>query len=97
MTLRASSWLESWVYSLDGQIRGKKYHGIGVYFPERELFEAHFFDLDDDIYGEEVTITIQEKVRENKKFSSQEDLILQIEKDIVFVKTRNRKPSEIPQ
>ncbi len=47
-----------------------------------KLFEAHIFDFDKEIYGEELEIIVLEKLRENKKFDSLEKLKKQIEADV---------------
>jgi riboflavin kinase/FMN adenylyltransferase len=70
----ATFWL-SWI------IRGKSYYGIGVYRKSLELFEAHFFDFWDDIYGEIITIQPLFHMRENRKFHGLDDLKTQIEQD----------------
>lgn len=46
-----------------------------------ELFEAHFFDFDADIYGELISVTPLFKIRENQKFFGLEELKIQIETD----------------
>lgn len=43
--------------------------------------EAHFFDFNRDIYGEEVSIAFVEKIRDEVKFASLNDLKQQILKD----------------
>jgi riboflavin kinase / FMN adenylyltransferase len=45
------------------------------------LFEAHFFDFDRDIYGELISIEPLFKIRDNRKFSSLDELKNQIEQD----------------
>ena len=43
--------------------------------------ESYIYDFDDDIYGQEITISFMEFIRNQKKFASMEDLKIQIEKD----------------
>ena len=46
--------------------------------------EAHILDFEDrDLYGENVTFTVEKKLRDNKKFESVELLIEQMEMDEV--------------
>jgi riboflavin kinase/FMN adenylyltransferase len=45
------------------------------------VFEVHIFDFNADIYGEEIKISFIERLRDEKKFSSKEELIYQIERD----------------
>jgi riboflavin kinase / FMN adenylyltransferase len=68
-------------FGLSGIVRWKEYYGIGVYRKNLELFEAHFFEFSDDIYGEIISIRPLFFIRENQKFSSLEGLKNQIEKD----------------
>lgn len=73
--------LSAGTYGLSGVIDGKKYYGIGVYLPHETLFESHFFDFSDDIYGETIFVTPIFKIRDNEKFSSLDMLKAQIQKD----------------
>lgn len=68
-------------YGLSGIIDGKKYYGIGVYLPHETLFESHFFDFFDDIYGETIFVTPIFKIRDNQKFSGLDELENQIQLD----------------
>ncbi|MDQ6632565.1 MAG: bifunctional riboflavin kinase/FAD synthetase [Verrucomicrobiota bacterium] len=49
--------------------------------------EAHLLDFSENIYGREMEIIFVEKLREEQKFSSLEDLKLQIAKDIKTART----------
>ncbi len=73
--------LSAGTYGLSGIVRGEDYYGIGVFLEDQELFEAHFFDFDADIYGELVSVTPLFKIRDNQKFSGIEALKTQIQKD----------------
>jgi riboflavin kinase/FMN adenylyltransferase len=44
--------------------------------------ETHLIDFDRDIYGEEVRVSFIKKLRNEKKFSSVNDLVSQIESDV---------------
>jgi riboflavin kinase / FMN adenylyltransferase len=50
--------------------------------------EANIFDFNRDIYGKFITIEFIEFVREEKKFSSKGNLIMQLEQDIVTIKKK---------
>lgn len=55
--------------------------------------ETNLFDFDTDIYGEKLDIEFLCKVRDEKKFSTVNDLIAQIKEDISFAKQfLNKKP-----
>jgi riboflavin kinase / FMN adenylyltransferase len=46
-----------------------------------ETIEAHLFDFDRDVYGDEVTVTFLRRLRDEKKFDSLSDLVAQLGKD----------------
>ncbi|HLW69854.1 MAG TPA: bifunctional riboflavin kinase/FAD synthetase [Candidatus Binataceae bacterium] len=49
--------------------------------PERS-FEAHIFDFDRDLYGQEVKLELIERIRPEKKFASGQELATQIAADL---------------
>ncbi len=54
---------------------------------ENEIFvETHILDFDNDIYGQEIEVYFINKVRDEKKFSSVNELISQIHEDISSVR-----------
>jgi FAD synthase len=73
--------LEDGTYGLSAIVWWEDLFGIGVYLRDSELFEAHFFDFDGDIYGEMISIDPLFKIRDNRKFSWLTELKSQIEKD----------------
>jgi riboflavin kinase/FMN adenylyltransferase len=50
--------------------------------------EAHLLDFNGDLYGQELEIEISERLRDEKKFTSPEELRKQIAQDIVEVRER---------
>ena len=48
---------------------------------QRVLLEAHLFDFDQDLYGKQVEIIFQQRIREERKFASFQQLTEQIGKD----------------
>lgn len=48
--------------------------------------EAHVFNFNEDLYGEEITLFFIRRIREEKKFASAEDLADQITRDISSAK-----------
>ena len=48
---------------------------------EHRTIETHIFDFDEDIYGLDMKVTFVEKIRDEIKFDSLEQLRLQLEKD----------------
>ncbi|CAM4261539.1 bifunctional riboflavin kinase/FAD synthetase [Cytophagaceae bacterium 50C-KIRBA] len=53
--------------------------------------ETHLFDFQDDIYEKEVELYLFEKIRDEKKFNSLQELIEQISLDIKFTKSQLAK------
>ncbi|MGH7839054.1 MAG: riboflavin kinase, partial [Candidatus Binataceae bacterium] len=49
--------------------------------PERTI-EAHIFDFDRDLYGQEVKLELIERIRPEKKFASGQELATQIAADL---------------
>jgi len=46
------------------------------------VVEVHILDFDKDIYGEKIDISILEKIRNEKKFNSLNELKQQIKEDL---------------
>ncbi|MFN8673395.1 MAG: bifunctional riboflavin kinase/FAD synthetase [Candidatus Sericytochromatia bacterium] len=76
------------VYSCSIRIRNKEYNGV-VNIGKRPTFdnglrsiEAHILNFDDDIYDEQIEISLKTRIRDEKKFDSFEELKNQIHKDI---------------
>lgn len=56
--------------------------GANVTFGEdRRHGEAYILDYNEDLYGQEIEIEILKKLRDNKKFDSQEALVEQMKED----------------
>lgn len=51
---------------------------------DSESIEVHFFNFEKSIYGKKIQIDVLERIRDEQKFESIEDLKLQLEKDKVF-------------
>lgn len=67
-------------------IDNKVFHWAWVYRKNLELFEWHIFNFYEEIYWKKIEIIILEKIRENKKINSLEELKTLIEKDIEKIK-----------
>ncbi|HSD99034.1 MAG TPA: riboflavin kinase [Patescibacteria group bacterium] len=48
--------------------------------------EVYILDFKGDLYGKYITVHVLKKIRDNKKFDSQEELIEQMEKDLEVAK-----------
>lgn len=75
------------VYIVRSNMNGKTINGmmnIG-YRPtvdgKHQTIEVHFFDFDEDLYGQKLSIELCYFLREEQKFDSVEDLIAQLKKD----------------
>lgn len=51
---------------------------------DRLILEVHIFNFDDSIYGEDIEVFFHEKLRSEKKFKNQKNLVEQIKKDISY-------------
>lgn len=77
--------LESGVYSGKTVISGRTYKSA-IFIPSSgDMVESYILDFSGDVYGQMVDIKIGKKIREVKKFKSEEDLIAQIKKDIEVI------------
>ncbi len=75
-------------YVVSSRINGNMYYGmmnIGynptVSSSGDKSIEIHFFDLDSDLYDRIVEIELLDRLRDEQKFNSQEELQLQLQKD----------------
>lgn len=76
------------VYAVRCLIAGKTVFGvmnIGVRPTfenlDEPVIEVHLFDFNKDIYGESIELELLKRIRDEKKYSSKEELVNQIEKD----------------
>jgi len=79
------------VYAVEMYLRGQSYYGlmnIGVRptFGDTvsTIIEIYLFDFNSDIYDESVKVNVVKRIRDEKKFSSKEELIEQINLDIEY-------------
>lgn len=77
------------VYASEVEWKGLRYKsvtniGINPTFNEDEnlKLETHILDFDDYIYGEKIKVSILDRIRDEKKFDTVNDLISQIKKDV---------------
>jgi riboflavin kinase / FMN adenylyltransferase len=76
------------VYVIEAEVDGKRYGGAANLgynptFGDSELsMEAHLFDFNQDIYGKIITIRFIDRLRDECRFSSPDELALQIRKDV---------------
>ena len=81
------SWnLASWVYKINIIYKWKLLHWAWTFRKDIDLFEWYMFDFDKEIYGSRVDIIIMNKIRENKKVASLEEVKHLIDNDIKVIK-----------
>lgn len=75
---------------------GKKYPavlniGYRPTFSDRNIptIEGFLIDFKDDIYNENIAILFKDKIRNEERFETADELVVQIEKDIEFAKQNN--------
>jgi len=83
--------IDYWVYKVNIIIENEIFHWVWTYLEWKDLFEAHIFDFNSDIYWEKIEIILLTKLRDNKKFDSLEELKENIAKDIEKAKNINIK------
>lgn len=76
------------VYAVSSEIDGRTYGGmmnIGLRptftSDQEQTCEIFFFDFNDDLYGKELLISIQSRLRSEKKFKGVDEIIIQLDKD----------------
>jgi riboflavin kinase/FMN adenylyltransferase len=60
---------------------------------ERQQLEVHVFDFEGDLYGQQLEVTLEKKLRGEVKFESFAELKIQIDKDIEDAKQWHQKAS----
>ena len=75
------------VYIAQSELAGKTVYGMmNIGFNPtvsgtQQSIEIHFFDVDQDLYGQKLQLRLLKKIRNEKKFDSLEKLIAQLEQD----------------
>jgi len=76
------------VYTVRILVRDNYYHGIAnigirpTFNKEAQTLEVYIFDFNEDIYGEEATVTFFHRIRDERRFPDSAALVRQIQKDI---------------
>jgi riboflavin kinase/FMN adenylyltransferase len=80
------------VYVVDAEVAGVRRRavasvGFNPTFGENSLgVEVHLIDFDGDLYGREISVHFRDRIRDERKFKSVEELVRQIEKDVDFAR-----------
>jgi riboflavin kinase/FMN adenylyltransferase len=81
------------VYVVDAVVggvvrRGVTNVGFNPTFGENSLgVEVHLLDFAGDLYGQEVFVRFRDRIRDERKFKSVEELVRQIEKDVGYARS----------
>lgn len=77
------------VYKVKIEYKGEIFDGVANYglrptvnHYEKAILEVHILNFDKDIYGEQLKVIFEKKIRDEKKFESLEELKSQIQRDI---------------
>ena len=77
------------VYITETFIKGKKLESITnigsrptFTIESKNHLETHLFDFNEDVYGEHATVEFISRLRDEKKFNSGDELVLQIKNDV---------------
>lgn len=87
--LSIKKWLISdGTYKINIIIQDQIYHWAGVYRENIELFEAHIFHFSWDLYWQNIEVFVLEKIRENKKVTSLEEVKDLITADVKTIQSK---------
>ncbi len=81
--------IESGIYAGRVRLNEKEYQAGIFVSPDGKILEAHLIEFSGDLYGREIEIEIGGKIREVRKFGSDEELKKQVQKDIGLIKSQN--------
>ena len=80
------------VYVVDAEAGGAARRGVANIgfnptFGENSLgVEVHLLDFDGDLYGRDMTVWLRDRIRDERKFKTAEELVRQIEKDVGYAR-----------
>ena len=90
------------VYLVDARVEGRFLRGVANVgfnptFGENSLgVEVHLLDFAGDLYGREMTVYFRDRIRDERKFKSVEELVRQIEKDVRYARSARIAPRVEP-
>ncbi|OGG40947.1 hypothetical protein A3A21_03130 [Candidatus Jorgensenbacteria bacterium RIFCSPLOWO2_01_FULL_45_25b] len=88
LSVSASLEVEEGIYVAHAFFDGKAFpalafFGIPKMFGESEKkLEAHVLDFDGDLYGKEMRVELQKKIRDSKDFANEEELVFAMKEDL---------------
>jgi riboflavin kinase/FMN adenylyltransferase len=78
--------LDDGIYAGWAIVEGKKYKAGLLHKRGTNILEAYIIDFSGDLYGKVIELEVRQKIREDIKFNSNEELIEQVKKDIEKIK-----------
>ncbi|MBR5913095.1 MAG: bifunctional riboflavin kinase/FAD synthetase [Selenomonadaceae bacterium] len=88
------SMLPNGAYVVRVKVREKNFNGIAnigdnpTFKVAKRRLEVFIDEFNDDIYGEKISVSFIEKIRDEKTFASVEELKMQLRADLDFLKTK---------
>lgn len=80
--------IDSGVYRGSVIVGEKIYKSAIFVWPDKPVLEAYLLDFSGDLYGQELTVEIIDKVREVIKFDDEKELIEQIKADVEVIRNQ---------
>jgi riboflavin kinase/FMN adenylyltransferase len=86
------------VYIVDVEVFGSRTRGVANVgfnptFGENSLgVEVHLLDFGRDLYGQEISVFFRDRIRDERKFRSAEELVRQIDKDVQYARGMKLPP-----
>ena len=86
------------VYVVDAEVDGKRRPGVANVgfnptFGENSLgVEVHILDFDGDLYGKAMSVSFRDRIRDERKFKSVDELARQIAKDVQYARGLGGRP-----
>ena len=77
----------SGIYAARVSVGGKEYCAAVYANQARKLLEAHLLDFWGELYGQEITITLEKKIRDDARFENEDALKVAIAEDVRNVRS----------
>lgn len=72
----------SGIYAARVVSEGQEYSAVAYADQTRHILEAHLFRFSGDLYGKEITVTLEMKLRDSERFDTEDALKEAVENDI---------------
>lgn len=85
--------IQEGIYAAEVIVDGKSFHsatfvGAAKTFERKDSnVESYILDFSEDLYGKTIIVNLFEKMRENKKFDSVEELVIQMYSDVKAIRS----------